>query len=297
MRLLRRWFVAARDADLAADPSLSSDDDGNLILSFPKSGRTWLAYLYAYYACYRVVGDQADRFIDREFTPTAHVYRPLEHPALRALHERSGAVVPPLRVAHYFGTTPYFQLDVALTKVAGRRVAFLVRDPRDVVVSYFHHTMRRAEAGRERGKPVPASDVDLSEFIRSETHGIRAIVEYMNQVIERGPRAFGAFRSVQYEELVKSPRDTFTELLAFFGADVDEQAVAAAVARASFDNLQRLEMQRRTRKGAPAPPPDALRFRRGVPGAYRTELAEPDVAYLDKIIDRHLDLRFAPYRS
>ncbi len=215
MRLFRRWSAPSPD-------NHGNPDRSNLILSFPKSGRTWLSYLYAYYACYRVVGDDADAFIDREFTPTAHIYRPLEHPALMARLENGwGRVVPPVRVRHDFDATPYFELNLTLSKVAGARVAFLVRDPRDVVVSYFHHTMQRADAGRERGKAAPAPDVDVSEFIRSETHGIRAVVAYMNQVVERGPQAFGVFRIVHYEDFVSSPEETFHQVLELFGADID----------------------------------------------------------------------------
>ncbi len=69
------------------------------------------------------------------------------------------------------------------------------------------------------------------------------------------------------------------------------------MARASFENLQRLEIQRRSRKGAAVPPAVALRFRRGVPGGYRTELADADVAYLDRVIENHLDRIFARYRQ
>jgi len=295
MSLFRRWTATRTTA--GADGPSRLEGAANLVLSFPKSGRTWLSYLYAYYSCYRILGDQADAFIDRELTPTAHIYRPLEHPALLPHVERDHRrLVPPIRVAHYFDAKPYFQLDLALSEVEGDRVAFLVRDPRDVMVSYFHHTMQRADEVRERGKAAPAPDVDLSEFIRSDTYGIRAVVAYMNQVIARGPRVFGVFRVVHYEDLVSSPADEFIQVLRLFGADIDPHAVHSAVARASFDNLQRLEIRRRTRKGATPPPADALRFRRGVPGAYRTELAAADVAYLDRVIDRHLDPAFARYR-
>ena len=273
------------------------NDDANVILSFPKSGRTWLSYLYAYYACYRVIGDSADSFIERELTPTAHIYRPLEHPALLALLRNiERPIVPPLRVAHHFEPTPYFRLDLPLAKVRGEHVAVLVRDPRDVVVSYFHHTMQRAEEARARRKTTLAPDVDLSEFIRSETYGIRAIVEYMNQMSERGPEAFDVFRIWYYEDLVSDPETLFAGILEFFRARVDMKAVQSVVARASFANLQRLEIQRRTEKSGTAPTTNALRFRRGVPGSYRAELHPPDINYLNKVIERHLDPEFARYQ-
>jgi alcohol sulfotransferase len=269
----------------------------NLLLSFPKSGRTWLSYLYAYYACYRILGDDADAFIDREFTPTAHIYRPLEHQALAALiEERRGVIVPPLFAAHHYEPQPYFQLDLALTRIPAERVAFLVRDPRDVVVSYFHHTMHRADDCRRRGKTAPAADVNVSEFIRSELHGIRAIVAYMNQAAERGPHVFDVFHTVYFEDLVDAPERVLTQILTEFGAQIEPAAVAAAVRRASFGNLQKIEIARRSKKGGELPL-NALRFRRGVPRAYLTELTEDDVNYLDGIIERHLHPVFDRYRG
>jgi hypothetical protein len=253
--------------------------------------------LYAYYACYRVLGDRADAFIDRELTPQGHIYRPLEHPALAALlAERGGAIVPPLSVGHFFEPQPYFELDVQLTGIAANRVGFLARDPRDVVVSYFHHVVRRADDARRRGKSAPANDVDISEFIRGESYGIRSVVSYLNQVIEGAPRTFDAFQTFYYEDLVNEPKRVFSQLLEFFGAQIERAAVAAAVRRASFGNLQSLEIARRTRKGG-AVAPDALRFRRGVPHSHRQELSHADVVYLDRVIDQHLHPLLHRYRG
>jgi len=61
------------------------------VLSFPKSGRTWLAYLHAYYAAYRLPPDHADRFIDEEMPHAGHVYRPQEK---RPGTARSGRSTP-----------------------------------------------------------------------------------------------------------------------------------------------------------------------------------------------------------
>jgi hypothetical protein len=277
-------------------PVMPHPTRSNLLLSFPKSGRTWVSYLYAYYGCYRILSDRADAFIDRELTPQAHIYRPLEHPALAALFaEAGGAIVPPLSVGHFFEPQPYFELDVQLTGIAASRVGFLVRDPRDVVVSYFHHVVRRAEDARFRGKSAPAADVDISEFIRSELYGIRSVVSYLNQVIDGAPRAFEAFQTFYYEDLVTEPKQVFSQLLEFLGAQIAPGAVAAAVRRASFGNLQNIEIARRTRKRGRVAP-DALRFRRGVPHSHRLELSHADVVYLDRVIDQHLHPLLHRYR-
>ena len=270
----------------------------NLILSAPKSGRTWLSYLYAYYAVYCLAGARAEQFIDEEFTPTAHIYRPLEHPGLSGLLKRGEPHGwRPVRAAHHFAAQPYFQLRVELFRVKERSVVFLVRDPRDVVVSYFHHTMQRAGRALAHGKPSLSADVNLSEFLRSETHGIRAIVAYMNQVMKGGPKAFEQFNIVAFEDLVTNTADVFAGVLRWFGAPVHEDALIRAVTRASFEKLQRIEIARRVRKQVDPLALDALRFRRGIPGGFRSELNLADISYLDRVIECHLSPELGRYRS
>src|SRR5688572_30422531 len=85
----------------------------NVLLSFPKSGRTWLAYLYAYYAGYVVAGDQAEAFLDKTFSKRCDIYRPLENPALVALVDADPTRrIDLVTTLHHFPAVPYFQLDV-----------------------------------------------------------------------------------------------------------------------------------------------------------------------------------------
>ena len=265
-------------------------------MSFPKSGRTWWSYFYAYYACYLLLGSDADTFIDSRLSSGGHVYRPLEHPELLDQLRANQSRLPEVRLGHYFEPRPYFAFHLVLDKIRAQRVVLLARDPRDVVVSYFHHLQQSAALDHDRGKPLPAADVDLSEFIRSETHGIRVIVEYLNQAAARGPETFPGFQILHYEDLCESPIATFTRALEFLGAEIDEHAVASAVGRTSFHNLQELEIERRAKK-RPAIEANALRFRRGVPGSHRAELIATDVDYLNRVIDAHLDPTFSRYRT
>ena len=62
----------------------------------------------------------------------------------------------------------------------GRHI-LLLRDPRDVVVSHFHHIMRKNRGEVSvLGRPcVLPKDYDLSEFIHSDFFGIRHVVAYI----------------------------------------------------------------------------------------------------------------------
>lgn len=264
------------------------------VISFPKSGRTWLTFLYTYYGFYSLLGNAADAAVEE----MAFTYRPERHLHKLLSKRPQPDVVPKLTFTHCLPRgVPYYSLEIPLEKVRTRapRAIQLVRDPRDVVVSYYHHIRTRGIPTRDE-KRLP-EDVGLSEFLRSETNGIRPIVEHMNQGVRRGPEIFESFEQLFFEDLVADPARELTRLLRFFGAEqLDSGAVEKATERATFTRLQELETRSRSREDG-EPERDALRFRRGRQGSHREELEDDDVAYLDAVLERHLDSRLARYRS
>src|SRR3954470_16339839 len=100
------------------------------LISYPKSGRTWLRLL---------VGEAIDAHFDLGATPTMR----LEVWPLRELREG----VPAVFVYHDDlpqQKTPD-ELHASKSKYRHKKVIFLARDPRDVMVSqYFHRTKRRS---------------------------------------------------------------------------------------------------------------------------------------------------------
>ena len=289
-QLVDRVEVALEKAEATSDEARGAAP--NSVLSFPKSGKTWLSHLYVYYGVYRLLGKEADAYIDEEL---GMGYRIEEQQAfLRLLPVLQEApLVPRIEFWHAFpkrGDVPYFNLRVPLGSSRSETVLFLARDPRDIVVSYFHHVRAK--------KKVPlAEDADISEFIRSESLGIRSTVAYMNQVISRAPEVFPRFEVVHYEDLLADTPAVFFRVLSFFKTDdIDERAIEKAVQRASFQTLQQAERNGKLRVGKPSDD-DSLRFRKGKQGSFKTELTSDDIAFLDRIIINNLTSQLERYRQ
>jgi alcohol sulfotransferase len=267
------------------------------VVSYPKSGRTWLSFLYAYYVARWRLGEEADGFL-RELPFNLRPTESARFEGYLALHPE----IPQVGFHHVLQpVTPYYSLDVRLGKLrrltGASSLVALVRDPRDVVVSFYHHVRTRGirgtrgDAGKHKALP---EDVTISEFVRSETMGVRSVVAYLNLLAKGMKEQHGFARTavVHYEDLTAHPEATFAQIVKAIGLEPDGDSIRFAVELASFTRLQGLEQQRR-----PARERDGLRFRRGSAGSHRAELTAADLSYLDRVIDAHLTPELSRYHS
>lgn len=180
-------------------------------------------------------------------------------------------------------------------QATARRSILLVRDPRDVAVSWFHQvSQRRAGPRRFTG--------NLSELIRDPELGIARIVTHMNH-LARHWDAFPSLLLIRYEDMQADMGNELARICDTIGLDASPQVIADAVDWSSFDR-----MQDRERRGFYDPTleklnprdvadPDSFKVRKGRIGSYREEVSDEDIAYLDDYIRAHLHDRFAFYKS
>ena len=247
------------------------------VVSYPKSGRTWLRYLYYFYTLAVFGRPELGRKFYSNHPDKKNFFRKLlkaeavdhRYPVVTFSH---GAV----NRAHHYRTMvdDSAQLD-------GTSVVLLVRDPRDVVVSHYHETRR---VGHEPG-------IRLSCFLRGQRYGIRHVVQFLNIWGAAPRRNQSQWTLIYYEDLVSDPAAVFRQVLGFWGVEqIDEDALAFAVNESSFDNLQAREQQRR---GGVAR--NELRVRRGGVGGHRDELRWTDQFFLTGVIQRDLNPVFGRY--
>lgn len=231
------------------------------ILSHPKAGRTWTTYLWYFYAL--AITDNRWVFDER---PTP--WREYQHPDT---DERFKQAVwpalaemgrPLLRFSHGFRPEAGETASQAFSKkgIGKRRLAVLVRHPSAMLVSYYHHVMRR-----RRHYPNAQEIETLADLIASPFHGFRPLADYHHRFDALIP---GRQAAVYYSDLVFDTQATFRALLVHCGHEVDEEALRYAVASASFDRLKAIEQ---------AQPNVRSRFRRGVVGGHKEELS-PEMA-------------------
>lgn len=245
-----------------------------VLASHAKSGRTWLVALVSH-VLHRTRGVPADELWDGA---NFHRLDPAI-PTVFSTHERNEPEAIRRRLPGL---------------VRGKRLLLLVRDPRDVAVSWYHHHARRSTARtRERiGLPADMSRVDLAGFVSAEGYGLPSVLDFLERwtaLARAHPRAL----VVRYEDLRARTADELARVMDFLGLPAPPEALDAAVAFASFEALKEKERAGffRTEKLQARDPSDPASFkvRRGKVGGYRDELPAETVARLDRMVAERLD--------
>src|ERR1051326_812396 len=209
-----RWNLSSRRHELSRGDAI--------IISIPKSGRTWVrTFLNAYFA-YKNSKQFSIDLIDRGQAGVPRII--FSHD--RFEHRTKGNAWDRLRGKYSIPARALRQTPIVL----------LARDPRDAFVSYFVQLTRRNPATPREVKTLPIHDL-----LRHPRFGIGAMIEVMNSWVEE----FGArldFSIARYEELRADPPRAFHKLLQALGEkEVDDAVFGPALDFSDFRNMQRLE--------------------------------------------------------
>lgn len=232
------------------------------LVSYPKSGRTWLRYLLSSY-----FAQVANLGFEPDLHSTFRVLPNFDRDAERGLPVFVGRTkdipLPLIAVSHRQFTGQLF---------SGRPVIILVRDPRDLCVSaYFHETKHKH---RFEGS--------IAEFIEDETYGVPAIVRYHNGWA--AGMADGRSLVISYEDMSSNTDATVRSILEFLGQPVDEVALAKAIEQARFSKMQKTEKK----TGIPGhdydrSDEDSLRVRKGKVGGFSDTLSDSEAERIIQI--------------
>jgi Sulfotransferase domain len=247
-----------------------------IILSVPKSGRTWLRAFFCAYFCRR---------FGLEFTLRTGRYGLPGFPRIVFSHDlfehrTKGDRWDRLRGKYL---VPRRELNRA-------KVILLARDPRDCFVSLYLQLTRR-----DPNAPVKLRGKTVSEMLRDEKFGVRAIINAMNDWINEFSGRDN-FTLVRYEALRASPAEHFRDLLAALGESKPDGAIFQdALEFSRFENMQKLEAAGAFDSNILHPgdvrDPESFKVRRGKVGGYREYLSVEDQQYAAAAL-MDLDPRF-----
>jgi hypothetical protein len=246
---------------------LTQRDADVFIISYPKSGRTWLRLMLGKY-----------------LTKLSGV----QFPELLETYELTHAIpaIPRIGVVHDGSGTAGINWEAGRLKESKRRyrgsqVALLVRDPRDTVTSYYFHCCRRLKVYRG----------EFSSFLRDESYGLPKIIRFlniwaMNRDIPRG------FLLIRYEDMHLNPAGELARLLTFIGAKCDPVLVDKAAEFAGFEKMREMELQGKFMSDRLRPgdrdDPESYKTRRGMVGTYFDYLSSSDLEYASDLIQNEL---------
>lgn len=216
------------------------------LASYPKSGNTWLRFIIA--NILSKGGEVSFRNID-EYVPTPEfVSRDLN-----LLDD------PRIIKSHW----PYFDLFP--------RFIYIVRDPRDVVVSYYHYCVKHKWF-----------EGTISEFAQ-KTHGYGDWGEHVRAALNETQRRPEEILFLKYEDMLANSGGGIAAIGRFLGLRLSDETIAEINYVTSFHELQKNEQ----RHGGHLCEDDYGFFRSGKVGQWTSQLTPATVEYVN---NKYVDL-------
>lgn len=257
------------------------------LASYPKSGNTWLRKFLQAYVCGppfrlneyhpRFRGDLQPEDYQRVSQVPITDLGTVDHLSLRyaALWNASRAVKDG-RVYMKTHHALTHQLGVEMIPQAlSEGAVYLVRDPRDLVISYAHHFGVDVDLAIQH--IACEQNMVFDEKMPVLFHGIGSWSQHVKGWMERDyplPRLV-----VKYENMVRRPHRTFRRILTFLGFEENGERFNHALSATRFANLAEQERKRgfseQSRKN------DRF-FRKGQPGEWKTALTREQVRRIEK---------------
>ncbi len=210
------------------------DEQDVFVVGFPKSGNTWFQNIAAGLV-YGVTSDFIPDSLVQELVPDVHYKR---------YYRR--IMTPTFFKSHYLPQPDY------------RRVVYLMRDGRDVMVSYYHH--------------LTALDGHAPDFLRLVREGDRRLPsQWPEHIAAWEANPYNAqMVTIKYEDL---KRDTVNELVRFCefaGLERDRALLELVAEKTSFGSM--LHREGRFGRANPQWPKDKPFIRRGTVGSHKDEM-------------------------
>ena len=244
----------------------------NTLISFQKSGRTWLMAQVARYV-------QDYYGLSAEQAPNSEGWCKADSriPSVRVLHDEDA----------YLKDSGALSSDKRAFK--DDAVVFIMRDPRDVIVSFYFELSRRTKFYRQWGYDTsnyPTAETPIGEFLRRQHGGFAMLLEYY-RIWDLARRDVERFIHVRYEDLHAAPEETLAQVLTHWRFPIDRDLIRAAIDACRFERMRRIEAKSNapTLAMRPADPndPESFKVRRGTVGGYHEYLSAEDIAYMNEL--------------
>ncbi|HEY7535235.1 MAG TPA: sulfotransferase domain-containing protein [Thermodesulfobacteriota bacterium] len=235
------------------------------MISFPKSGRTWLRILIGKTLCERFNLPEEIMLDTYKVTAAAGILRTL------MTHDDSSIIGG-------YKYYKYNELSTNKKKFRKKKVIFLVRNLKDILVSFYFQVTKRE--GYYTG--------NISDFIHSDRYGIKKILTFYN-IWHENTTVPKEFLLLKYEDIHNNAGEVLSKTMKFLGCDViDNDIIKKAVEFARFNNMKKMEkdgfFKNESMRPANINDEESYKIRRGIVGGYENYLSERDIKYIDQTI-------------
>jgi len=235
-RMLEKRFEEKVRSTLNLVPITEFSAEDVLVVGYPKSGNTWFQNLVAG-VIYGVDPEYAPDTLIQELQPDVHYKR---------YYKR-------------FRTSMFFKSHY-LPKPEYKRVVYLLRDGRDVMVSYYHHN-----------RALMGDDFDFFAMVRD---GVGLFPCKWHEHVEAWlANPYGAdMILIKYEDLQTNPVEALQRFCEFVDESRDMEFLRRVAIKASFNKMREKEV--RYGWDDPQWPREKPFVRRGRVGSYKDEMPQ-----------------------
>ncbi len=257
MRLPRKMFRKIKKIFVKKSrPVLRSPKPDDVwLISFPRSGVTWLSFLLA-----NLMVRYCKKDIKVNFETIYNIVPDIHYKKSDIPENSKFAPFPRVIKSHSEYLSDY------------KRVIYLIRDPRDVMVSYYDYLTKRINGPRFK---------DFSEFIRDKSYGIVAWCKHLKSWMNRWDII------IRYEDFKKNPFVQLRKISSFLAINnIVESDIKFAVEKSSFKNMQLMERKEGMVKSKDFKK-NFVFMRQGKIGVWKDLFNESDSEYYRRQVIRH----------
>jgi len=193
--------------------------DDRFLIGYPKSGNTWIRFLIGNY----LTGNKCD-------FKNYHLIVPgiIEHP------EQCGKLKRP-RFMHTHATFQSLIDNYATCQRRYGKLVFIVRDGRDVAVSYYFHLKKHGQIDLEMKFADYLEYFNIGKFHPGQKWG-----EYINKWLENNTHNEN-FLMIRYEDLKEDAERELIRILRFTGLRIERNNMLSAINASDFETMRNLE--------------------------------------------------------
>jgi len=195
--------------ETSAKPAYPVKEGDAFIVSYPKSGTTWLSFLVANY-------------INNNKSPVHFKNLPDFCPEYET--ETSGRIRKPGESIVFKSHSPF--------NPGFNRVIYLVRDGRDVAVSYYFYHLKYSMIDQKTSFP------DFFEKFNTGKIEYGLWNNHVNSWLSNKP---AQFLLVKYEDLLQNAEEEFSKVISFINLPVEKERILAAISASKFEELASIE--------------------------------------------------------
>ena len=248
-----------------------------VVVSFGKSGRTWLRVMISRY--YQIMFSIPERVLLG--FGNYHRLNP-EIPKIFFTHDNY--------IKDYTG-----EID-SKASFYPKKVVLLVRNPKDIAVSQYFQWQHRMRPAKKKLNKYPAHGADISafEFVMDGTVGLPGIIDYLN-LWAREADNVSDLLVIRYEDMRNDTNEVLRRVMDFVqGVPSNDEAVASAVEYSSVENMRKLEEKNvfwlaggRMKPGKKGDP-NTYKVRRAKVGGYKDYFTDDESAQIDELVAKEL---------